>query len=297
MLDNTILFIMEQTGKSKKKYLLSFIFNSYNLIESNKTSLKERLLVSFKGYQFLIFTIYMFVFIFGLMFLVTAYGPLSSLLPQTHIAQKKEIIEIIAAVDSLEKELLLKSNYLTTLRNSINGVHPDSIPEFKNNNSAVIKKINIAVSKEDSILRKLVESEDLYNINSSEALNKSIESFVFFQPIKGVVTDNFNSTREHYGIDVVSVKDQSVKATLDGVVLFADWSIESGYVIIIQHVENIVSVYMHNATLTKKVNDLVKSGEVIGVVGNSGELSSGPHLHFELWQNGRAINPLEYIDF
>jgi murein DD-endopeptidase MepM/ murein hydrolase activator NlpD len=288
---------MEHSGKNKKKSLLSFIFNSYNLVESNKSSLKESLLVSFKGYQFLFFTAYMFVFVFGLMFLVTAYGPLGNLLPQTHLAQKKEIIEIIAAVDSLENELLLKSKYLTTLRNSINGIHSDSIPEFTNNNSEVIKKINNATSKEDSILRKLVESEDLYNINPSENLNSSLESFIFFQPIKGIVTDNFNSTEEHYGVDVVSVKDQPVKATLDGVVLFADWSIESGHVIIIQHVENIVSVYMHNATLTKGVNDLVKSGEVIGVVGNSGELSSGPHLHFELWQNGRAIDPLEYIEF
>jgi len=288
---------MEQSGKNKKKTLLSFIFNSYNLVESNKSSLKESLLVSFKGYQFLIFTAYVLVFIFGLTFLVTAYGPLSRLLPQTHLAQKKEIIEIIAAVDSLENELLLKSKYLTTLRNSINGIHPDSIPDFINSNSEVIKKINNATSKEDSILRKLVESEDLYNISPSEHLNSSLESFVFFQPIKGIVTDNFNSTEEHYGVDVVSVKDQSVKATLDGVVLFADWSIESGHVIIIQHAENIVSVYMHNATLTKGVNDLVKSGEVIGIVGNSGELSSGPHLHFELWQNGRAIDPLEYIEF
>ena len=297
MLVNTTLFIMEQFGKNKKKSLLSFIFNSYNLIESDRSSLKERMLISFKGYQFLIFTVYVFIFVFGLMFLVTAYGPLSGLLPQTHLAQKKEIIEIIAAVDSLEKELLLKSTYLTILSNSINGIHSDSIPEFTNNNSEVIKKINTNTSKEDSVLRKLVESEDLYNINSSENLSSSIESFVFFQPIKGVIIDDFNLTEEHYGIDVVSVKDQSVKATLDGVVLFADWSIESGHVIIIQHAENIVSVYMHNATLTKGVNDLVKSGEVIGVVGNSGELSSGPHLHFELWQNGRAIDPLEYIEF
>ena len=288
---------MEKSGKNKKKSLLAFIFNSYNLIESDKVSLKESVVASFRGYQFLFFFIYFSIVLLGLMFLITAYGPLSSLLPQTHNSQKKEIIEIISVVDSLEKELLLKSNYLAILRNSINGANIDSVPDFLNDAALESKKIDNTPSKEDSLLRKLVESEDSYNISPNDNFNGALESFVFFQPIAGVIIDEFSSNDKHFGVDIVSSKGQSVKSTLDGVVLFADWTVKSGHVMIIQHSENIVSVYMHNSMLTKKVNDVVKSGEVIGVVGNSGELSSGPHLHFELWQNGRAINPTEYIDF
>ena len=98
-------------------------------------------------------------------------------------------------------------------------------------------------------------------------------------------------------MDLVSHEGASVKACLDGVVILADWSISSGNILIIQHVDNIVSIYMHNSVLTKKSNELVRAGEVVGLVGNSGESSSGPHLHFELWQNGVPINPSEYIDF
>ena len=297
MLNKVLLVNMEKSRKNKKKTLLAFIFNSYNLIESDKASLKESVVTSFRGYQFLFFFIYFSFFLLTLMFLITAYGPLSSLLPQTHNSQKKEIIEIISVVDSLEKELLLKSNYLSILRNSINGVNTDSVPDLLNDTVLELKQLDNSPSKEDSLLRKLVESEDSYNISPNENFNDALENFVFFQPIDGVIIDEFNSNDGHYGVDVVSSKGQSVKSTLDGVVLFADWSVKSGHVMIIQHPENIVSVYMHNSMLTKNVNDVVKSGEVIGVVGNSGELSSGPHLHFELWQNGRAINPIEYIDF
>ena len=141
-------------------------------------------------------------------------------------------------------------------------------------------------------------SEDKYNIPTHyDKSTQTLEDFVFFKPIEGIITRDFNIFENHYGIDVGAHAGASVKACLDGVVIFSDWSISNGNMIIIQHKNNIVTVYMHNSILTKKTNDLVKTGEVIAIVGNSGELSSGPHLHFELWQNGTPINPLEYIDF
>jgi murein DD-endopeptidase MepM/ murein hydrolase activator NlpD len=164
--------------------------------------------------------------------------------------------------------------------------------------SVVFENLQLTPSAEDSVLRKMVYEEDLYNISTTyNARGGSLEDFVFFKPVTGLVVDTFNIANGHYGVDVVAHKGASVKACLEGVVVFADWSISSGNMILIQHVDNIISVYMHNSILTKKPNDLVKAGEVIGIVGNSGELSSGPHLHFELWQNGNPINPQEYIGF
>ena len=120
---------------------------------------------------------------------------------------------------------------------------------------------------------------------------------MFFKPVEGLIISEFNSSDKHYGVDIASRSGAAVKATLGGVVVFSDWSISNGHMILIQHVENIISVYLHNSLLTKKSNDLVKAGEVIAIVGNSGESSTGPHLHFELWQNGSPVNPIDYIDF
>ena len=121
--------------------------------------------------------------------------------------------------------------------------------------------------------------------------------FVFYKPVEGIIIDDFNIINKHYGLDIAAALNSSVKSCLDGIVLFSDWSSSKGNVVIIQHIDNIVSTYMHNSILFKESGELVKAGEVIGVVGNSGEQSTGPHLHFELWQNGTPINPADYIDF
>ena len=273
---------------------LKVFSQSYNIITLDRQTLKEKFIFSFKGYQLFGILIYLLLLVSFLFFFLIAFGPLAKLLPETQFTQKKDLIELVVMVDSLEKSLVLKTNYINILRQSLHGNHPDSSHKF-NSVVSTIKNISAKKSKEDSVLRQLVESEDFYNIpiNTSVVL----EDLVFFQPINGIVTTEFNLNEKHFGIDVVSVKDQSVKSCLDGIVLFSGWSTEYGHVIIIQHSDNIVSLYMHNSTVTKQSNESVLAGEVIGIVGNSGHLSSGPHLHFELWQNGNPINPLEYIDF
>ena len=124
-----------------------------------------------------------------------------------------------------------------------------------------------------------------------------IRNFFFFTPLKGFVTNNFNALNSHYGIDIVAKKNEPIKATLDGTVIFCDWTIKTGYVIAIQHQNNIISVYKHNSALMKKEGNYVKAGEVIAIIGNTGELTSGPHLHFELWYDGKAVNPKEFMRF
>lgn len=289
---------MSKSKKPKPDSFLNFFFKSYKISDVNKTSLREKTITTFKGYHlFVYFLGLLIVLLFGV-FLLIAYGPLNNLVPLTNTIKKKEIIDLIVRVDSLEKDLVVKQQYINVIGKIINGEVVDSLLPISIDSNLVFEKLKLIPSKEDSILRKMVYEEDLYNISSSYSVrNSSLEDFVFFKPVNGLVIDTFSLRDSHYGVDVVTHDGASVKACLEGVVIFSDWSTSSGNMMLIQHIDNIISVYMHNSILTKKQNDLVKAGEVIGIVGNTGELSSGPHLHFELWQNGSPIDPQEYIDF
>jgi len=153
-------------------------------------------------------------------------------------------------------------------------------------------------SKEDSLLRVSVEQRERFSIFDDD-LGKfgADKDLIFFPPIKGIVSDSFLSEDNHFGIDIVAGKNKEVKAVLNGVVVISDFSIESGYIIGIFHAPNLLSIYKHNSEVRKKIGDKVVGGEVIAIVGNTGELSSGPHLHFELWNEGQPINPAKYINF
>ena len=156
-----------------------------------------------------------------------------------------------------------------------------------------IGDINLTPSRQDSLLRDKVAREDKYNpLTNTEAL-----SVVLFAPVKGTISAPYRPDEKHYAVDVVTVKDAPVKAAADGTVIFAGWTTETGYVLIIEHRNDLISVYKHNAQLNKEQGELGKGGEVIAVVGNTGELTTGPHLHFELWSDGYPIDPTNFIDF
>ncbi|MFH2142146.1 MAG: M23 family metallopeptidase, partial [Bacteroidota bacterium] len=161
--------------------------------------------------------------------------------------------------------------------------------------------ISFQKSIEDSILRKHVEDHDQYSLkvfsNISTGRSDKLSDVVFFPPIKGLITNKFDLSQKHYGIDVVAVPDEAILSTLNGTVTLSTYTVGEGYVINIQHPNNIVSVYKHLSNRLKMQGDKVKAGEGIAIIGNSGEYTSGPHLHFELWYNGSPINPEDYIVF
>ena len=286
---------MKKQKNENQKSAWGWLLKTYQFTSVNKHSLEEKKISTVKGIQVVLYLTSLFIFVFICSLLLIGYTPLKNLIPLAGITHKKEVIDLIVKVDSLERDLLLKRQYVNILNRIIEGEVVDSLLPISADTLMNFKSIDFTKSPADSILRSAVESEDLYNITNPTS--SVLEDFVFFKPVEGVVTDSFNIREGHFGIDVAAHEGASVKSCLDGVVVFSDWSVSSGNVILIQHVDNIISVYMHNSSLTKKHNDLVKAGEVIGIVGNSGELSSGPHLHFELWQHGVAVNPEEYIDF
>ena len=206
----------------------------------------------------------------------------------------------VTKLDSLERELDLRDQYFRNVNAIISGREPldrvagqDTMVNYEN--------ITFNRSQEDSLLRVQVEQEEQYNLSLAVGFrddNVSLANVHFFPPVKGIVSGSFDPRTKHYGTDIVASPKAVVSATLDGTVIFTGWTMETGYVIQIQHSNNLISVYKHNATLLKEAGDNIVAGESISVIGNSGELyTSGPHLHFEIWYKGEPLNPQNYILF
>lgn len=202
-------------------------------------------------------------------------------------------------VDSLRSELEKRDRYFENMRRIISGEAPDDF-ENEQDASASYENITFTKSLEDSLLRHQIEQEEQYNLSVTDRTIKEskISDLLFFAPMKGMVTSQFNPLQNHFGTDVVGNQGAVIHATLAGTVIMASWTLDTGYVLQIQHEDNLVSVYRHNAKLLKEVGSHVRAGESIAILGNSGELyTSGPHLHFELWFNGKPIDPEKYVVF
>ncbi|MFN2313859.1 MAG: murein hydrolase activator EnvC, partial [Bacteroidales bacterium] len=216
------------------------------------------------------------------------------------VAMRRDILMNAILLDSLERELDIRDKYFRDLNDVISGRQPigqvarrDSTRDYSN---IVFKR-----SAEDSVLRARVEQEERYSLASgttTPARGTSLTSIHFFPPVKGIVSSNFDLRTRHYATDIVTQPKAVVSSTLDGTVIMTGWTMETGFVMMIQHSNNIISVYKHNARLLKEMGDRVWAGEAISIVGDSGELyTSGPHLHFELWHNGEPLDPAQYIFF
>jgi Membrane-bound metallopeptidase len=237
---------------------------------------------------------------------IIAFTPLREYIPgYTDVNLNRKVYELGRKTDSLNTELKQKDIYFQNIQRIIEGYDfaDDSINAINIYSPLATTAIESITSERtplDSALRADFEEETEYNIYSE--LDAAAQTNVtgvknFFVPLTGVVTSRFDANNRHYGVDISAQNFQIINATLDGTVVHAAWSIENGYIIGIQHADNYFSTYKHNSSLLKKEGDFVKAGEAIAIIGESGELSTGPHLHFELWHNGTAINPEEYMNF
>lgn len=240
------------------------------------------------------------IFLFLLLVItVIAYTPVRELIPGYPDENTVRNIHLNNyRLDSLEMEIAKRDVYFENLRRIIAGESPHNF-DNKKDTSVTHAGMMYKKSEEDSLLRRMVEPTDRFGLATIEkkVINTALSSTLFFPPVRGMVTNTFNSKSEHYGIDIVASASEVVKATLPGMVTMAGWTLETGYVIQLQHENNIISIYKHNAELLKHIGDRVKAGEPISIIGNSGELTTGPHLHFELWHNGTSLNPQDYITF
>lgn len=238
------------------------------------------------------------IFFIVLLFIFIAYTPVREFIPgYPDGSMRRNIILNSLKVDSLEREIQLRDQYLFNLNAIIAGKEPES---FENEIDTSVRYENISFKKSryDSLFRAQFEQEEKFNVaDKSNFPRNSIANVHFFTPVNGIVTNSFNDTENHFGTDIVAGPNEVVKATLDGTIILTSWTIETGNIVQIQHDNNLISVYKHNAEILKHMGNRVQAGEPIAIIGNSGELTTGPHLHFELWHKGKPVNPEEYITF
>jgi murein DD-endopeptidase MepM/ murein hydrolase activator NlpD len=240
---------------------------------------------------------FFFVFLTSVIIITT---PIRNYLPgylDTEI--REQAIHSAVRADSLEQQLLYQAAYLANLQDVFAGkIQVDSISYIVDTVAIAENDPALLSSKREKQFNDKFEDEEKYNISVlPSGAAPTTESITFFRPLKGLVSDKYNPSIQHYGIDIVAAPKESVVATLEGTVIFVGNDPNVGNVIQIQHKNGFVSVYKHNASVLKKVGAKVRTGEAIAIVGNTGELSSGDHLHFELWHKGNPVNPELYISF
>jgi len=286
------------TEKKKRKKFTKKLLHKYRLVILNEDTFEERFAIKLTRLNvFVIVALSTIILISGTIFLI-AFTSLREYIPgYSSTALKQKATELNYKADSLQQVINMNQQYYESIKKVLTGdvtmveFNKDSIIEIANKEN---QAKNLLPSKEDSLLRSLVDKEDKYNIFET-ALPSS--NLVLFPPVNGTISENYNFEEKHYAVDIVVAKDTPVKATADGTIIFAEWTADTGYVVIIEHSNELISVYKHNASLTKQQGDLVKAGEVIALSGNTGELTTGPHLHFELWSRGYPVNPTNFIDF
>ncbi len=213
----------------------------------------------------------------------------------------KEVMELASRVDSLQHEVKKKDDFIANIRTIMSG-EDSQYTDVENTGSIESSEITEIVESQgvnaiDSQFREEFEKGGLEFQLTDNRLSEELKDFFLFKPVDGIVSEHFDPQIDHLAIDIVAKQDEPVKSVADGTVIFASWTQDSGYVLAIQHRGNLISMYKHNSDLLKNVGNFVTAGEVVSIIGNTGELTSGPHLHFELWYNGNPINPEELIRF
>ena len=294
---------MEENQKNKNGLMQRLqrlnLKDKYRLGIYNDTTFEQVFHVRLKGRGVIISIVLSIIILIIFTTILIAFTPLREFIPGYPDSDtRREIVSNAIKVDSLERVVTGWSSYLDNVNRIVSGENP-RIVEANVDPTHQNRIFEDSRSENDSLLRIQVESEEQFNlsVNSNDNRPKDISGLFFFPPLKGVVSAHFNLSENHFGVDIVAEPNAFVASVLDGTVIMATWTIETGYVIQIQHQDNIISTYKHNAKLLRKVGDHTKAGDAIAVIGNSGELTTGPHLHFELWYKGNPVDPEQYILF
>ena len=281
---------MQNNGKKIKNFRLSLVDD-----ETHKPIFVTR----FSRTRFLTASVSAIVLVCLLFFIITAYTPVRTLIPGYPDARaKRAAIQNAIKIDSLEMLVSRWELYSENMKRILSGQEPLRIDSLIMQMAGQDKKTlsEKKIREQDSILRMNVTKEEQFQLSLAEGRNLHIEGMHFFCPLKGVISQGYDPSI-HPFIDITAPANSMVYAVLDGTVIASGWNDDSGYTIQIQHVNDIISIYKHNQKLLRKVGDKVTAGEPIAIVGNTGTLTTGEHLHFELWYRGEAVDPTKYINF
>ena len=285
-------------NKKENKGFFKKLFNDYKVVVSSEDTFEEKF--AFKASKINVFVLMLVYSVILISFTISIvfFTQLRELVPGYSSSDLlNRAIYLTQKTDSLERQIELNNKFYKSIEDVLSGKTDEFIERENITIDSSLNKKNffsISPNSEDSILRNYVDSQDKFNLTKNELV---IENKMFFSPIKGDITQTFNFEENHFAIDIAADIGTPVKSILDGKILFSEWSVDTGHVIIVDHGDNIVSVYKHNSKSLKEQNDFVQAGEVIAYSGNQGSLSSGPHLHFELWKNGTPIDPEPLLNF
>lgn len=291
---------MPETKNSHWSRFLIQLKSQYRLVILNDSSFAEKFSLRLSPLGIIILIGSVTLLMITLVISLVAFTSLREYIPgYGNVNDRKDILALISKTDSLENSLKAKDLYLTSIVNVFSGRAEEKPAKPTKDSSGKYQNIDIKPSEEDKKLRHDIESNSLLSTSEQVSANKinALNNYFFFSPVKGIVSSSYNLNEEHFGTDIVAKEDEFIKATLDGTIVFTGFTKDDGYVIQMQHGNNLMSVYKHNSFISKQVGDFVKAGEAIAVIGNTGENSKGPHLHFELWYNGFSINPQDYVAF
>jgi murein DD-endopeptidase MepM/ murein hydrolase activator NlpD len=293
---------MAQEIKKRRK-LIHKLRNKYKLVILNDETYEEKISLRLSRMNVFVVTGVITILLIVLTTMLIAFTPLREYIPgYTDVSLYERLYRLQNLTDSLEIVVDQRGRYMDNIRNILlGGDTVTEYPEYSNDSVKDYESIIIKHSPEDSMLREEIESQGKYKLLfggvETPVGSKALSSYAFFMPLRGIITNKFNPVNRHYGIDIVAVEQEAIKSTLDGVVIFTGWTLETGYTLIIQHHHDLVSVYQHNSVLLKEKGTFVKAGDPIAIVGSSGKLSTGPHLHFEIWYDGVPVNPADFIAF
>lgn len=280
-----------------KKKIFRKLNDRYRLIIYNDTTFQSVWSIKLSRLKVFSVTSIMSAIIVILVILLIATTGLREYIPGYPRAEYRQLLVLTALkIDSLENELMMRDQFFKGIQAIVSGEVPEDhllIDTITFSGEVAFERFNYDSIFQDKLLAEQTSLATVTEFNRRPGLSH----IHFFVPVRGVITNSYNPAQEHFGVDLVSEPNARISSVLDGTIIFSGWTIETGYVLYIQHDADLVSAYKHNSELLKSKGDRVKAGEAVAIIGNTGELSTGPHLHFELWHGGTPLNPEFYIDF
>ena len=281
---------------SKKNNVKKRESKNYRLVIQEEKTYKEKFKLKLSRTNVFLTGTFFSLIIVSITTSIIFFTPVREYIPGYDTTKMRiQAINNLERLDSLINQLSINENYLEAVFQTINGQDYKNIYTNESQRISVdLSELDMSLRVEDSILRKVVEREDRFNVIESETQALNLE---MSPPVRGIIIESFDVSIKHYGIDIVLKEQTPVKAVADGIVLLSEWTIDSGHTVIVYHKDQLTSVYKHNYLSKVKTGDYVKQGQVVALSGNTGELTSGPHLHFELWDSNGPINPEDFIIF
>lgn len=283
---------------SRKKRFLRKLKNKYRLIVYNDTTLEQVWYMRISRLNVLSIFAPVLLILIVLIVVLIAFTPLREFIPgYPDDNTRRQIVYNAMKADSLEKVILSWDRYFDNVNSILTGKDlapieetlPDTLLGRQSNASVLVSK--------DSLFRAQVEREEQFNLSIQSSKKKDFENLLFYPPVKGAISETFNLSENHFGVHIATESGTAVTSTLDGTVLTVYWTLDEGYTIMIQHSDNLISIYKQVARPLTKAGDRVASGEAIAFMGTATDVSKNVELHFELWHNGSPINPAIYITF